>query len=188
MIAEEPASHEEAAASGSEWCYLVSLGGSLFAVPDNTRTVLLPYISDIPTITPLPKGLVPAYVLGLINVAQRGELLIDLPRLLGLRAGPVGPAVAESRRVLVIGETTPPEVGEYRLAFAVDYGYELFQADRAMPCTSHSLGAFVTATVETPHGEAAKLDMEEVCNAVLKDMGAERFWNEPARAQDDAGV
>jgi chemotaxis signal transduction protein len=188
MIAEDPARHEEAATSVSEWCYLVSLGGSLFAVPDNNRTVLLPYISGVPAITPLPKGLVPAYVLGLINVAQRGELLVDLPRLLGLRGGPVGLAVAESRRVLVVGEATPPEVGEYRLAFAVDYGYELFQVDRATPRTNHALGAFVTSVVETPHGEAAKLDMEEVCNAVLKDMGAERLWNEPARVHDEADV
>lgn len=185
MIAEESASREEATASAAEWCYLVSLGGSLFAVPDNTRTVLLPYISGVPMITPLPKGLVPAYVLGLINVAQRGELLIDLPRLLGLRSGPVGPSVAESRRVLVAGEAVPPEVGEYRLAFAVDYGYELFQAAQTTPSTSHPLGSFVTAIVETPHGEASKLDMEEVCNAVLKDMGAERLWNQPVHVHDE---
>jgi chemotaxis signal transduction protein len=188
MIAEEPVSPEEVTASDSDWCYLVSLGGSLFAVPDDNRTVLLPYISGVPTITPLPKGLVPAYVLGLINVAQHGELLIDLPRLLGLRSGPVGPTVAESRRVLVIGEAVPPEVGEYRLAFAADYGYELFQATQGTPSTSHPLGRFVTSIVETPHGEAAKLDMEEVCNAVLKDMGAERLWNQAARVLDEAGA
>ncbi len=185
MIAEEPVGQEEATVPDSEWCYLVSLGGSLFAVPDNSRTVLLPYISGVPTITPLPKGLVPAYVLGLINVAQHGELLIDLPRLLGLRSGPVGPTVAESRRVLVIGESVPPEVGEYRLAFAVDYGYELFQVAQATPSVSHPLGSFITSIVETPHGEAARLDMEEVCNAALKDMGAERLWNQPARIHDE---
>jgi hypothetical protein len=186
MIAEEPVSPEDVTASDSEWCYLVSLGGSLFAVPDNDRTVLLPYISGVPTITPLPKGLVPAYVLGLINVAQHGELLIDLPRLLGLRSGPVGPTVAESRRVLVIGEAIPPEVGEYRLAFAADYGYELFQATPGAPLTSHPLVKLVTWTVETPHGDAARLDMEEVCNAVLTDMGAERLWNQPAHAHGEA--
>ncbi len=186
MIAEKPVSHEETEIADSEWCYLVSLGGSLFAVPDNDRTVLLPYISGVPTITPLPKGLVPTYVLGLINVAQRGELLIDLPRLLGLRSGPIGLSIAESRRVVVIGEAIPPEIGEYRLAFAVDYGYELLQAAQTTPSTNHPLGAFVTSIVETPHGEAAKLDMEEVCNAVLRDMGAERPWNEPAHGRREA--
>jgi chemotaxis signal transduction protein len=188
MIAEEPVSHEDAMTSDAEWCYLVSLGGNLFAVPDNAQTVLLPYISSVPTITPLPKGLVPAHVLGLINVAQRGELLIDLPRLLGLRNGPAGPTIAESRRVLLIGEATPPEIGEYRIAFAVDYGYELFQAGQATPTKNHPLGSFVTAIVETPHGEAVRLDMEEVCNAVLRDMGAERLWNEPALAHEEDEV
>src|ERR1017187_9183589 len=98
MIAEQEILHQAEAARVSEWCYLVSLGGNLYALPDNGRTVLLPFISSVPQVTPLPKGLVPPYVLGLINVAQRGEVLIDLPRLLDLRVGPASPSVAESQR------------------------------------------------------------------------------------------
>src|SRR5260370_39795521 len=107
MIAEEPVNRVEPSAPDTLWCYLVSLGGSLFALPDDNRTVLLPFISGFPQVTPLPKGLVPPYVLGLINVAQRGELLIDLPRLLGLRSGPVASSASENRRVVVVGEATP---------------------------------------------------------------------------------
>jgi chemotaxis signal transduction protein len=180
MITEERVNREEEVAADSPWCYLVSLGGSLFALPDDDSTVLLPFISSIPQVTPLPKGLVPPYVMGLINVAQRGELLIDLPRMLGLRSGPAAPSMVESRRVVVVGEADPPDAGEYRLAFAVDYGYELFQVGERSPTTSHPLGAYVGMMLETPHGEAALLDMEAVCNAVLREMGAERLWNEAA--------
>ena len=178
MIAEQEILQQAEAARESEWCYLVSLGGNLYALPDNGRTVLLPFISSVPQVTSLPKGLVPPYVLGLINVAQRGEVLIDLPRLLDLRVGPASPSVAESQRIVVLGEGTPPELGEYRLAFAVDYGYELFQAGPGTPAPTHPLGPYVSSLVETPHGEAACLDMEAVCNAVLSDMGAERLWNQ----------
>lgn len=186
MIAEEPASRAVEVASESPWCYLVSLGGSLFALPDDDRTVLLPFISGIPQVTPLPRGLVPPYVLGLINVAQRAELLVDLPRMLRLRNGPAAPSMAESQRVVVIGETNRPDVGEYRLAFAVDYGYELFQVGQRTPTTNHPLGAYVSTMLETPHGEAALLELEAVCNAVLREMGADRLWNEVLAAPDAA--
>jgi len=186
MIAEELAAQAEDA-KAPEWCYLVSLSGSLYALPDNDRTVLLPFISSIPQVTPLPSGLVPPYILGLINVAQRGELLIDLPRMLGLRNGPLPPGAAEGRRVLVVGEATPPEMAEYRLAFAVDFGYELLQAARPAPVANHALGAFVTAMVDTPHGDAARLDLEAICNAVLGDLGADRQWNQqPGLLEEDA--
>jgi chemotaxis signal transduction protein len=183
MIAEEPVDRVESSASDTLWCYLVSLGGSLFALPDDDSTVLLPFISGIPQVTPLPKGLVPPYILGLINVAQRGELLVDLPRMLGLRSGPAAATLVENQRVVVIGEAQPPEVGEYRLAFAVDYGYELFQVGQRAATLSHPLGAYVGMMLETPHGEAALLDLEAVCNAVLHDMGAERLWNEATSEQ-----
>src|SRR5471030_871767 len=115
MVVEEIENRAEEIATGDTiWCYLVSLGGSLFALPDDESTVLLPFISSIPQVTPLPKGLVPPYVMGLINVAQRGEMLIDLPRMLGLRGGPAAASMTESRRVVVIGEAEPPDVGEYR--------------------------------------------------------------------------
>jgi chemotaxis signal transduction protein len=184
MIAQEPANPAVEIASENPWCYLVSLGGSLFALPDDDRTVLLPFISSIPRVTPLPKGLIPPYVLGLINVAQRGELLVDLARMLGLRSGPAAPSLAESQRVVVIGEAAPPEAGEYRLAFAVDYGYELFQMSQSTPTTTHPLGAYVGMMLETPHGEAALLDLEAVCNAVLREMDADRLWNETSSETD----
>jgi chemotaxis signal transduction protein len=185
MIAEEPSVHATKQTNIPEWCYLASLGGSLFALPDDNRTVLLPFISGFPQVTPLPKGLVPPYVLGLINVAQRGELLIDLPRLLGLRSGPFASSASENRRVVVVGEATPPDAGEYRLAFAIDYGYELFQIDNSAPAIQHQLGAFVSSIIDTPHGDAALLDMEEVCNTVLKALGAERLFNQPTEVQGD---
>jgi chemotaxis signal transduction protein len=184
MVAEDTAVHEAEATQASLWCYLVSLGGQLYALPDDDRTVLLPFISDVPQVTPLPQGLVPPYVMGLINVAQRGELLADLPRLLGLRTGPLAPSMSEGRRIVVIGEARPPEVDEYRLAFAVDYGYELLEATRRMPAGHHPLGAFVHEVIDTPRGEAALLDMEAVCNTLLRDLGAERRWNESPQSLD----
>ncbi len=180
MIAEDSATREEAVAQNALWCYLVSLGGHLFALPDDDRTVVLPFISDVPQVTPLPLGLVPPYVLGLINVAQRGEVLIDLPRFLGLRTGPLAPSLAEGRRVVVIGEANPPEIDEFRLAFAVDYGYELLHVSERLPATGHPLSAYVHDLLETPRGEAALLDIEAVCNALLHDLGSERLWNEAA--------
>ena len=162
----------------SVWCYLVSLGGGLYAVPDDERTMLLPFISSVPQVTPLPAGTTPPYILGLINVAQRGELLIDLPRLLGLRDGPLPATLTESRRVVVMGEGTPPAVGDpYRLAFAVDYGYELLEVADRRPTMSHPVGAYVAELLDTPRGEAGLLNMEAVCNAVLNDMDATRLWN-----------
>jgi|GEM_PF-1478707 len=178
MIAEEQATGEAGAASEALWCYLVSLGGRLCAVPDDDRTVLLPFISTVPQVTPLPVALVPAYVIGLINIAQRGELLVDLPRLLGMRDGPLAPSLSEGRRVVVIGEGTPPETEGHRIAFAVDFGYELVEVVRSGTRRSHPLGVFVREVLSTPRGEAALLDMEVVCNAVLHDMQAARFWNE----------
>lgn len=167
-----------AAPGRSVWCYLVSLGGGLYAVPDDERAVLLPFISSVPQVTPLPAGVTPPYVLGLINVAQRGELLIDLPRLLGLRDGPLPATLAESRRIVVMGEGRSPAVGEsYRLAFAVDYGYELLEIAGRRPTMSHAVGAYVSELLDTPRGEAGLLDMEAVCNAVLNDMEATRLWN-----------
>jgi chemotaxis signal transduction protein len=178
MVAEDTAIREAEIAQESLWCYVVSLGGQLYALPDDDRTVLLPFIGEVPQVTPLPQGLVPSYVLGLINVAQRGELLVDLPRLLGLRSGPLAPSMTEGRRIVVIGEVHPPEIDEYRLAFAVDYGYELLEVTQRVPTRDHPLGAFVHEIVDTTRGEAALLDMEAVCNALLGDLGAERLWNE----------
>ncbi len=167
------------------WCYLISLAGRLYALPDDDRTVLLPFITGMPTITPLPAGLVPPYVLGLINVAQRGELVIDLARLLDLRAGPPLPAGMESRRVIVVGETNPPEVDEYRLAFAVDYGYELLQNPTPADGEDPARDPYVRAFIDTPRGVAALLDLEALCNAVLRAMGAERPWNEAVELPDE---
>ena len=170
---------DERAADG-QWCYLVSLGGRLYALPDDDRTVLLPFISGMPYVTPLPAGLVPPYVLGLINVAQRGELLVDLPRLLDLRDGPPAPSIAEGQRIVVIGEANPPERDEYRLAFTIDYGYELLQAPLLSVVDASAQDPYVRALLETPRGEAALLDLEALCNRVLQTMGAERHWNAAA--------
>jgi chemotaxis signal transduction protein len=185
MVAEDTAIREAEITQEPLWCYLVSLGGQLYALLDNDHTVLLPFISEVPHVTPLPQGLVPPYVLGLINVAQRGELLVDLPRLLGLRNGPLAPSMAEGRRIVVIGEVSPPEVYEYRLAFAVDFGYELMEVTQRIPTRDHPLDAFVHELVDTPRGEAALLDMEAVCNALLGDLGAERVWNETPLILED---
>src|SRR5689334_18889570 len=64
----------ETAQSARLWCYLVSLCGQLYAVPDEPGAVLMPHIGRLPAITPLPLGLVPPYVHGLVNVSQHGEL------------------------------------------------------------------------------------------------------------------
>jgi chemotaxis signal transduction protein len=167
------------------WCYLISLAGRLYALPDDGRTVLLPFITGMPVITPLPAGLVPPYVLGLINVAQRGELVVDLSRLLDLRDGPPPPAIVESQRVIVVGETNPPEIDEYRLAFAVDYGYELLQNPAPAESGDQVSGPYVRSLIETPRGIAALLDLETLCNAVLREMGAERQWNDAAEVPDE---
>ena len=185
MVAEDQAIGEVGAQGEALWCYLASLGGRLCAVPDDGRTVLLPFISTVPQVTPLPVALVPAYVIGLINIAQRGELLVDLPRLMGMRDGPLAPSLSEGRRVVVIGEGTPPETEGYRIAFAVDFGYELVEVVRSGVRRSHPLGVFVREVLSTPRGEAALLDMEVVCNAVLHDMQAARFWNESQEGPEE---
>ena len=166
------------------WCYLVSLAGRLYALPDDNRTVLLPFIAGIPIITPLPAGLVPFYVMGLVNVAQRGELIVDLARLLDLRDGPPSPTIAEGQRVVVAGETNPPETDEYRLAFAIDYGYELLQRPALAEGGEQVSDPYVRALIETPRGEAALLDLEALCNKILREMGAERQWNDSAEGPE----
>jgi chemotaxis signal transduction protein len=187
VIAEDRVIHEDTGRARSIWCYVVSLGGRLFALPDDTDTVILPFISAVPPITSLPAGLAPSYILGLINVAQRGELLIDLPRLLGLRDGPLPPSMSEGRRVIVVGEGHPPESDAYRLAFAVDYGYELLEGVPQDLPEQHPLGIYVLDILTTSRGDAALLDLKRVCNKVLQDMEATRLWNEsaPRSAQDD---
>ncbi|HVA89901.1 MAG TPA: chemotaxis protein CheW [Chloroflexota bacterium] len=188
MVAEESRIREAEAPREGLWCYLVSLGGRMFALPDDDRTVLLPFITGMPTATPLPVGLAPPYVMGLINVSQRGEMLVDLPRLLDLRDGPLGPGAAESQRVVVVGETMPPETDEYRLAFAIDYGYELLQAPVFAEVGAAITEPYIQALIETPRGEAALLDLEAICNTVLHDLGAERRWNQPSESLETDDV
>ncbi len=161
------------------WCYLVGLEGRVYAIPDDDRTVLLPFISAVPPITALPRALVPAYVLGLINVAQRGEVVVDLARLLGLRTDPPPANKADNRRVIVVGEAQPPSSGAYRFAFVVDQGFELASVSLTQSDET-GLDAYHRATVTTPHGPASLLDMEAICNTILHDLGAGRPWNEPA--------
>ena len=184
MIVEERSDQGTHAAPAPVWCYVVSLAGQLFALPDDARTVILPFISAVPPVTPLPAGLAPPYIMGLINVAQRGELLIDLPRLLDLRDGPLPLSMAESRRVVVVGEGIPPESDAYRLAFAVDYGYELLEGTPRDTAVRHPLGDDVRTILSTARGEAALLDLERICNRVLREMDATRLWNEPAPNAD----
>ncbi|MGH2386562.1 MAG: chemotaxis protein CheW [Chloroflexota bacterium] len=185
MVTEEARIDGDGLVHDGRWCYLVSLAGRLYALPDDSRTVLLPFITGMPVVTPLPAGLVPPYVLGLINVAQRGELVVDLCRLLDLRSGPPSPAIVESQRVVVVGEASPPETDEYRLAFAIDYGYELLQNPALAEGGNEVNDPYVRALIETPRGTAALLDLETLCNAVLREMGAERQWNDAAEARDE---
>lgn len=162
------------------WCYLVALRGDLYAVPDEACAVLLPHISRLPHVTPLPHGLVRPYVLGLVNVNQRGEVLIDLAAYLGL---PGEPAPAEQRCMLVIGERSPHRDSSlqdlYRLAFALDAGYELAEVETASR-SSDAAGTFVRDLVQTRRGQAALLDMEAICRAIVGELGAERPWNTSA--------
>ena len=186
VIVAEQAYHAVEEEAEPLWCYLVSLHDHLAALPDDDHVVLLPYIGEPPRATPLPLGVVPPYILGLINVAQRGELLVDLPLLLRLRDTPLAPGETEGRRIVVYGEALPPERDDYRLAFAVDRGYELLDVTISGTSRSYPFADYVRAMVETPRGEAALLDMEAVCNVVLRDMGADRLWNQPW-AEDGAG-
>jgi chemotaxis signal transduction protein len=180
MADQQPAQRDHAATGvpGEIWCYLVALDGQVYALPDDDRTVLLPFISAVPPITSLPRALVPAYVLGLMNVAQRGEVVVDLARLLDLRTTPPPVNNTDSRRVIVVGEAWPPSSGAYRFAFVVDQGFELAQVspNQQDPPAMH---AYERAMVATPRGSAVLLDMEAVCNTILRDLGANRAWNEP---------
>jgi chemotaxis signal transduction protein len=159
------------------WCYLVALRGELYAVPDEACAVLMPHISRLPHVTPLPLGLVPPYVLGLVNVNQRGEVLVDLAAYLGL---PGEAAPAEQRCMLVIGERGPRRdtslQDPYRLAFAVDAGYELAEVESGSQ-RSDAAGTFVRDLAQTRRGQAALLDMEAICRAIVGELGAERPWN-----------
>jgi chemotaxis signal transduction protein len=188
MVTEEARIEIGSVVNEGLWCYLIALAGRLYALPDDNRTVLLPFITGVPVVTPLPAGLVPQYVMGLINVAQRGELIVDLARFLDLRDGPPPPNIAESQRIVVLGETNPPENDEYRLAFAIDYGYELLQTPTLAEGGEQVSDPYVRALIETPRGEAALLDMESLCNTVLREMGAERPWNDATEAPEQAGT
>lgn len=120
------------------WCYLVVLRGALYAIPDEEHTVLMPHINRLAAVTPLPLGLVPPYVLGLINVGQNGEVVVDLGAYLGLAGEP---PPREQRRLLVIGERGADHRrgrgadDTYRLALAVDggQGLETVRSEGGLP-------------------------------------------------------
>lgn len=179
MIAKEQHTREGSGAPSSVWCYLAEVGGYLLALPDDERTVLLPYINSITQVTALPATLVPPYVLGLVNVSQRAELLIDLARLLGLRDAALPPEREEGRRMVVYGEGVSATQDPHRLAFALDTGYELTEGTPHAESSGHLLGIFVQRLLTTSRGTAALIEMEMVCNKVLHDLAAARLWNEP---------
>ncbi len=164
------------------WYYLVVLRGALYAVPDEEHAVLMPYINHLAAVTPLPLGLVPPYVLGLVNVGQNGEVVVDLGAYLGL-AGERSPH--EQRRLLVIGERGVDHrrgrgaADAYRLAFAVDGGYGLATARPEFSPATDSEAGRVRGTVETRHGGAAVLDMAAICADIVRVLGAERSWSAP---------
>jgi len=166
------------------WCYLVVLRGELYAVPDEGHAVSLPYINRLAAVTPLPLGLVPAYVLGLVNVGQNGEVVIDLGAYLGLTGAP---APRELRRLLVIGEQVADHGDSggsedgYRLAFAVDRGHELTTV-RPESYGARD-GAFTRGWAGTRYGQAAVLDMAAICADIVRALGAERPWSVPAEAR-----
>lgn len=180
VVDDRPVPESTDHASPNLWCYVVSLRGGLYAVPDEKAAVLMPHISRLPAVTPLPLGLVRPYVLGLVNVSQRGEVVIDLAAFLGL---PGSPGAAEDRCLLVIGESiVDPASGaahpdSYRLAFAVDAGYELTQ----LHSQGHgAAGTYVRELVDTRRGQAALLDMEAICRVIVGELGAERPWGASA--------
>lgn len=175
---------EQGAALPAMWCYLAEVGGHLLALPDDDRTVLLPYISAVPQVTALPSQLTPPYLLGLVNIAQRGELLVDLAGILALqRPSPL--ERAEARRMVVYTEGPGCVREPYRLALAVDAGYELAEATVLAGPAVHPLGSFVRQLLVTQRGTAALIEMEMVCNKVLHDLGASRLWNEPDAPLDE---
>ena len=177
---------EQLAAPPSVWCYLAEIGGYLLALPDDDRTVLLPYIGAIPQIAALPLALTPPYLLGLVNIAQRAEVLIDLARLFGQRDASLAQNQLEGRRMVVYGEGIASTQLPHRLAFAVDVGYELAQGTAQPGTVNHPLGTYVRQLISTKRGTAALLNMEIVCNRVLHDLGAPRLWNEPETRSEDA--
>lgn len=188
MVVDERTADEQAAER--LWCYLVTLRGGLYAVPDEARAVLLPYITRLGRVTPLPLGLVPPYVLGLTNVGQNGETLVDLGAYLGLASDP---APAEQRRLLVLGEQRAG-VGRraagadsaLRLAFAVDGGHELATLDVAVRTDDAAdANGPIRAQVDTPRGPATVLDMAAICRNVAAALGAERPWSAPAREREE---
>jgi len=131
-------------------------------------------------VTPLPLGLVPPYVLGLINVGQNGEVVVDLGAYLGF-AGEQ--PLHEQRRLLVIGERGADyrrgrgAEESYRLAFAVDGGHELTTVRlEDSPAVG---GGFVRGTADTRYGPAAVLDMAAICADIVRALGAERAWSAP---------
>lgn len=185
MVVEEHVANAPAGQDISlQWCYVVSLRGQLYAVPDEQAAVLMPHLGRLPAVTPLPLGLVRPYVIGLVNVSQRGEVVTDLAAFLGLAGEP---APAEQRCLLVIGESiVDPVRGEmrsdpYRLAFAVDAGYELVELHISGQ-RSHDPGTYtyVRELVDTRRGQAALLDMAAICRAIVAELGAERAWGASA--------
>ena len=140
----------------------------------------MPHINRLAEVTPLPLGLVPPYVLGLINVAQNGEVVVDLGAYLGY-AGAQAPH--EQRRLLVIGERGADyrrgrgAEESYRLAFAVDGGHELMTVRLESGLATGS--GFVRCTADTRYGPAAVLDMAAICADIVRTLGAERAWSAP---------
>jgi chemotaxis signal transduction protein len=171
------------------WCYLVVLRGALYAIPDEEHTVLMPHINRLAAVTPLPLGLVPPYVLGLINVGQNGEVVVDLGAYLGLAGEP---PPREQRRLLVIGERGADHRrgrgadDTYRLALAVDGGQGLETVRSEGGLASASGSPFVRGTVETRYGGAALLDMAAICADIVRALGAGRPWSAPAKDQAPA--
>lgn len=191
-LADEPRD-EGGEAEGLEY-YLAVARGGLYAVPDAEQAALMPYIGRLAGVTPLPRGLVPPYVLGLVNVGHDGEVAVDLGAYLGLAGEP---APRERRRLLVIGERAgyrrggDPE-GAYRLAFAVDNGFGLTTArphgdapwDGLAQDSPAGDGAPGRATVGTRYGRATVLDMAAICADIMRALGAERPWGAPIAAHE----
>lgn len=181
MVADEQVDRRHDEEEGTErlWCYLVVLRGRLCAIPDEAHTILMPHINRLAAVTPLPLGLVPPYVMGLINVGQNGEVVVDLGAYLGF-AGEQSPSA--QRRLLVIGERGADyrrgrgAEESYRLAFAVDGGHELTTVRLEGPAAD---GEFVRGTANTRYGPATVLDMAAICADIVRALGAERAWSAP---------